>query len=110
MPSLSTFTAAVLVVAVSFVNMVEAQVVAPGSFTDARMRDQKCSKGCVAGLLVMAGIIGVFFSGVMCFILWPAAELTSRQEKRAAARKRIRERKEAEEEANAKNEALKDDE
>ncbi|KPA78590.1 hypothetical protein ABB37_06190 [Leptomonas pyrrhocoris] len=108
MPSINTLIAAFLVAAVSFVNVVEAQ--APGTFTDENVRHQKCSKGCVAGLLVMAGVAAVFFSGVMCFAIWPAAELTSRQEKRAAARKRIQERKEAEEEARAKNEALKDDE
>jgi hypothetical protein len=108
MPSISALIAAVFVAAVSFINTVEAQ--GPGNFTDAKVRTQKCSKGCVAGLLVMAGVVAVFFSGIMCFAIWPAAELTSRQEKRAAARKRIRERKEAEEEARAKNEALKDDE
>lgn len=110
MPSTSTILAAVLVAAVSFLNTVQAQTTAPGTFSDAKVRTQKCSKGCVAGLMVMAGIVAVFFSAVMCFAVWPAAELTSRQEKRAAARKRIRERKEAEDEARAKNEALKDNE
>lgn len=76
----------------------------PGDMTT--VNSQTCSKGCVAGLLVMAGVVAIFFGALMCFIFWPAAELTSRQEKRAAARKRIRERKEAEEEARAKNEAL----
>lgn len=110
MPSTSTIVAVAFVAAVTLANLAAAATGIPGSFTDANVREQKCSKGCVSGLLVMAGVVAVFFSGIMCFAIWPAAELTSRQELRAAARKRIRERKEAEDEARAKNEALKDNE
>ncbi|KPI89955.1 hypothetical protein ABL78_0923 [Leptomonas seymouri] len=108
MSSIGTLIAASLVAAVSVASTVQAQV--PGTFTDDAVRHQKCSKGCVAGLLVMAGVVAIIFSGIMCFAVWPAAELKSRQEKRAAARKRIHERDEEKEAARAKNEALKDDE
>ncbi|KAK7196777.1 hypothetical protein NESM_000617700 [Novymonas esmeraldas] len=104
MSASSTVMASVaVVVAVAFASTAAA---VPGTLTAAAVNSQTCSKGCVAGLLVLAGIVAVFGASLMCFIFWPALELTTRQEKRAAARKRIRERKEAEEEARAKNEAL----
>ncbi|KAG5481393.1 hypothetical protein LSCM4_07105 [Leishmania orientalis] len=102
MSAISTLIAAVASAAASFASPASA---APGDLTQ-NVDNQACSKGCVAGLLVMAGILSVIFASLMCFIFWPAAELKSRQEKRAAALKRIRDRKYAEEEARAKNEVL----
>ncbi|KAG5481071.1 hypothetical protein LSCM1_06749 [Leishmania martiniquensis] len=102
MSAISALLAAVTVAAASYVSPASA---APGDLTE-NVDNQMCSKGCVAGLLVMAGIVTVISASLMCYIFWPGAELKSRQQKRAAALKRIRERKCAAEEARAKNEVL----
>lgn len=102
MSAIKTLIAAVALAAMFFVSPAAA---APGDLVE-NVNNQTCSKGCVAGLLVMAAIITVVFASLMCFIFWPAAELTSRQEGRALARKRIRDRRVAEDEARAKNEVL----
>ncbi|CAC9480968.1 hypothetical protein LDHU3_18.1290:CDS1 [Leishmania donovani] len=102
MSAIRTLIAAVALAAIFFVSPAAA---APGDLVE-NVNNQTCSKGCVAGLLVMAAIISVVFASLMCFIFWPAAELTSRQEGRAIARKRIRDRRVAEEESRAKNEVL----
>ncbi|SYZ64734.1 hypothetical_protein (plasmid) [Leishmania braziliensis MHOM/BR/75/M2904] len=97
----------IALVALAAASFARPAVAAPGDLTQ-NVNNQTCSKGCVAGLLVMAAIISVISSSLMCFIFWPAAELKSRQAARAAARKRIRMRKIADEEARAKN-AVSDD-
>ncbi|CAD2222297.1 hypothetical protein AGDE_16119 [Angomonas deanei] len=82
----------------------------PGVFDQEKYSQQKCSAGCVAGLMLMAFGVTFIAATLMCCITWPSPETVDRQKKRAAAKKALRERKEAEEEERLKAEAGEEDE
>lgn len=72
------------------------------------MMKQTCSVGCVSGLLVLAAVVAIICTGLVCFLFWPGCELISRQERRVGARKRIKERDAAREEKRQEEEEFQD--
>lgn len=68
---------------VSFVSAV------PGAPDLYRMRNQRCSTGCVASIMVACAMIAIVISGLVCCCAWYSPELKTRAVRRRAAQHEV---------------------